>query len=53
MTHHPPVIPTGAERSEAKWRDLLMLPDKEEVPPLRFASALIRSARVGMTDGVT
>jgi hypothetical protein len=33
------VIPTGAERSEAKWRDLFLkhLPLKE-VPRLRFAS---------------
>jgi hypothetical protein len=23
-----PVIPTGAERSEAKWRDLFMCPTK-------------------------
>jgi hypothetical protein len=36
-----PVIPTGAERSEAEWRDLFMS-NEEEVPPLRFAP-------VGMT----
>ncbi len=38
-----PVIPTEAERSEAKWRDPIMIFDKEEVPPLRFAP-------VGMTE---
>jgi hypothetical protein len=31
------VIPTGAERSEAKWRDLVMVANEKEVPPLRFA----------------
>jgi hypothetical protein len=30
------VIPTGAERSEAQWRDLFLLPHRhEQVPRLR------------------
>jgi hypothetical protein len=35
------VIPTEAERSEAEWRDLLILFDEEKVPRLRaFGAAL-------------
>ena len=33
------VIPTGAERSEAQWRDLLIQFDEEKVPRLRAFGA--------------
>jgi len=41
------VIPTGAERSEAQWRDLFLLPHRhEQVPRLRRPPRL-RSGQAG------
>jgi hypothetical protein len=40
------VIPTGAERSEAKWKDLLLSSRRQEQVP---DFAVLRAASLGMT----